>query len=257
MRRQPTPPNLDKTRRHIVSRVRELRLERRWTQGALARKLGLSQARLSEVERGDGSLTAEQLVEVLRLFNLRLEDLVGAPPVEDELQSSLARLGALHLREVSSVLPSERVASVRAALRETLLAPRDARLLLALAPVLVANIDGLNLHVLHDEISRLGFPARVPWLVDNIRAALDLHPSGRARAGWRRATTVLSDFLARHPPPSEAASRPDHIDGAVRSARTLAQVREGSSAISQRWGVLSELQPSDFADALAAADAAG
>ena len=40
-------------------------------------------------------------------------------------------------------------------------------------------------------------------------------------------------------------------------ARTLAQVRDAASVLSRRWGVLSELQPSDFADALGAADAAG
>jgi transcriptional regulator with XRE-family HTH domain len=257
MRRQPTPTNLDKTRMHIVSRVRELRVERRWTQAELAEKLGLSQARLSEVERGGGSLTAEQLVLVLRLFNVRLEDVVGLQPVEDELQNALARLGALHLREVATALPSERVASARAAVRETLLAPRDTRLLLALAPVLVANVDGLNLDVLHDELSQLGFPARVPWLVDNVRAALGLTSPTKASAPWRRAATVLGDFLERHPPPGEAELRLDYIDGGVRSSRTLAHVRDTASIFSRRWGVLSELQPSDFADALGAADAAG
>ena len=96
MRRQPAPTNLDKTRRHIVARVRELRAERRWTQAELGEKLGLSQARLSEIERGAGSFSAEQLVEILVQFNVRLEDLVGQQPGDDAIQNALARLGALH-----------------------------------------------------------------------------------------------------------------------------------------------------------------
>lgn len=58
---------------------------------------------------------------------------------------------------------------MRAAVRETLLGPTDAHLLLALAPVLLANLDTLNLDVLHDELVAIGFPARVPWLVENVR----------------------------------------------------------------------------------------
>lgn len=257
MHRRATAANLEKTRRRIAERIRQQRVQRRWTQRELAERIGLSQARLSELERGAGSFSAEQFVEILRLFNLRLEDLVGLQPVEDELQNALTRLGALHLREVNAVLPSERVASVRAAVRETLIAPRDTRLLLALAPVVVANVDLLNLDVLHDELRQLGFPVRVPWLVDNVCTALDLASPVKAPPGWRRAATVLGDFLARHPPPGDGASHPDYIDDAVRSTRTLAQVRGNSSAISKRWAVISELQASDFADALRAAHAAG
>ncbi len=80
MRRQTATTNLEKNRRKIVARVRELRLERRWTQEELAKKLGLSQARLSEIERGGGSFAAEQLVELLQLFNVPLEDIIGAAP---------------------------------------------------------------------------------------------------------------------------------------------------------------------------------
>ena len=142
--------------------MRALRTARAWTQAELAAKLGISQARLSEIERGGGSFTAEQLLEVLRLFNVSIDEFAGPQDVEDELQNALARLGALHLREVDGTLPSARVGGVRAAIRETLLGARDARLLLALAPVLLANLDAINLDVLHDELAQLGFPARVP-----------------------------------------------------------------------------------------------
>jgi transcriptional regulator with XRE-family HTH domain len=51
---------LKKSRAWIARNVRELRKERRWTQAELAKRLDLSQARLSEIEGGDGSFTAEQ-----------------------------------------------------------------------------------------------------------------------------------------------------------------------------------------------------
>lgn len=241
--------------------MRALRTERRWTQAELAKKLGLSQARLSEIERGDGSFTAEQLLEVLRLFNVTLDEFTEPRVLEDELQNALERLGAGHLRGVSSGLPSVRVAKVRAAVRETLLSPRDSRLVLALAPVLLANLDALSLDLLHDELATLGFPARLPWLVENLHAALFLNrvaPGRVAAARWHRARTVLGDFIARHPgPQSGAISRFDHLDSSLRSDRSLAQVLASASEISRKWGVVSELQPEHFADALRSADVAG
>jgi hypothetical protein len=218
----------------------------------------------SKAERdraGGGSFTAEQFLEVLHLFNVNVDAFTLPQRVDDELQNALARLGAFHLREVSSALPSARVGGGRAAVRETLLAPTDARLLLALAPVLLANLDALNLDVLHDEFVALGFPARVPWLVENVHAALFLGrvAQGRPAAGrWHRSVAVLGDFVSRHPAPiGEAPPRLDHVDAGIRSERALAQVQAAASDISRRWGVVSDLQPADFADALRAADVAG
>lgn len=253
--------NLEQARRHIAAQVRRLRLDRRWTQAELARKIGLSQARLSEVERGDGSFSAEQLLEVLRLFNVTLDVFTDRSEREDELQNALARLGATHLRTVPGAVPSVRLAGIRAVVRETLLSPRDARLVLALAPVIVKNLDSLSLDVLHEDLLGVGYPARVPWLVENVHAALLLSrvDKGRAAAArWHRARTVLGDFIERHPAPdSGTSSRVDHFDQGVRSERTLAQVVERSSDISRKWGVVTELQPADFADALGAADVSG
>lgn len=261
MKRRPSTSDLDNTRLRIVAKVRELRTERRWTQADLAAKLGLSQARLSEIERGGGSFTAEQFLEVLRLFNVNVDAFTAPQQVEYELQNALARLGAFHLREVSGALPSARVAGVRAAVRETLLAPTDARLLLALGPVLIANLAALNLDVLDDELRAFGFPARVPWLVENVHTALLLGGVAQGRpaaAQWHRSLAVLGDFVSRHPAPAIDAPRHlDHVDAGVRSERALAQVLAGASDISRKWGVVSDLQPADFADALRAADVAG
>ena len=56
----------------IASKVRDLRKARRWTQAELSKRLHLSQNRLSEIERGAGSFTAEQLLVILKLFNVPL-----------------------------------------------------------------------------------------------------------------------------------------------------------------------------------------
>lgn len=198
---------------------------------------------------------------MLGLFNVTLDVFTERSEPDDELQNALARLGAAHLRTVPDAVPSARLTSVRAVVREALLSPRDARLVLALAPVVVGNLDALSLDVLHEELVGVGFPARVPWLVDNVHAALVRNKVGPGRAAarrWHRARTVLGDFVARHPPPEPSTpARVDHFDLGVRSERTLAQVVASSSAISRRWGIVSELQPADFADALRAADDAG
>ena len=69
-----TTSALETTRLAIAKKVRLLRRERRLSQAELAKKLGLSQSRLSELENGAGSFTAEQLVMLLQLFNVTLAD---------------------------------------------------------------------------------------------------------------------------------------------------------------------------------------
>jgi XRE family transcriptional regulator, fatty acid utilization regulator len=73
-------------RAQISRKVRELRTGRRRTQAELAKRLGLSQARLSEIERGQGSFSAEQLLEIFQLFNVDPSFFAGARPVSHEDQ---------------------------------------------------------------------------------------------------------------------------------------------------------------------------
>lgn len=93
---------LGKSHLTIAQRVRELRKERRWTQAHLAAELDISQGRLSDLERGNGSFSAEQLLRILRLFNAPITQFEPAPSqttTTAKLQNALARLGARHLRE--------------------------------------------------------------------------------------------------------------------------------------------------------------
>lgn len=253
---------LEQARASVSARVRAPRTSRRWTQKELAEKIGLSQARLSEVERGDGSFTAEQLLLIAQLFNEPVSEFAPrtrAAALHAELQNALARLGAPQLQEDDELLPSERFEEVGRAVKEALVlgAPR---LVVALAPVLVHYIDRLSLPGLQLELRELGIERRLPWLAENvldaIRAQRGVAPRELA-ARYRRAETVL-DFWstdARGRLATAPLASDDLLDTSIRSARTLEQVRAGCSEISRRWGIVTALQPSHFAEALEAARA--
>lgn len=252
---------LEKDRAEVAKKVRELRRERHWTQAELSRRLDLSQGRLSEVERGAGSFTAEQFLAILKLFNVPVSHFSGAAPDQaSELQNALARLGAVHLQESADVLPSERLTEVRDVVREALVAAEFPRSITALAPVLVRNVDRLRLKRLELQLADAGLERRLAWLVDNtlevIGDELHLAPRGPWRQLCRRAEVVLGTFLDGVN--AERASRPsvpalDILDADIRSKQTLEEVVASSSPISRRWGIVTSLQPRDFAEALRAA----
>lgn len=255
--------DLDSTRRSVVRKLREVRLARGWSQAELAAKLGLSQARLSVIERGGGTISAEQFVAFLALANVSIEEFLPPTNADAAFQNALARLGAHGLREDPGTLPSSRLATARDAIREVLVSPDSPRLVAALAPVLVWNIDGLNLHALHQDLAELGLGQRLGWMADNVRAALDL-PGARAPRLWalreRIARVELDRFIALVDPraaPDPREPAPDRFDTHIASARTVKDVEEASSDVSRRWRVLTVLQPADFREALDAAHTPG
>ena len=244
----------------IGPKVRDLRLARKWTQAELARQLGLSQARLSELERGAGSFTAEQLIEILRLFNVHISHFAPAATkdADAELQNTLARLGASHLLE-NDALPSDRIVNANDAIRESLVlgAPR---LVTALAPVLVRNTKLVNLPRIHSSLRELGLAQRLGWLVDNVLEAIrddvSRGRSPRDAARYRRAAMILETYrdLARAQE-ERGASAPDVLEEDIRTKKTLDEVRAESSPISRHWNIVTRLQPADFLEALRAARA--
>ena len=254
---------LDKAREYIARKVKDLRRERRWTQAELSRRLRLSQSRLSEIERGAGSFTAEQFLEILKLFNVAASDFAPAPLGESsELQNSLARLGALHLHESTEILPSERLNSVSDVIREAIVTAEFPRLITALGPVLVRNIDRINLKRLHLQLAAAGLERRLAWVVENTLEALRRELPGLAPASWRRlynrAQVVLESFLDFLKSESrDQASAPDILDPGIRSRQTLEEVAASSSPISRHWGIVTTLRPEDFVVALRGARAAG
>ena len=247
---------------NIGRKVRELRLARRWTQVELAKHLRLSQARLSEIERGGGSFTAEQFLQILRLFNAAVTDFDR--DVHDQhaqLQNTLVRLGATNLYESENVLPSAQVQSLNSAVRETLV-EGNPRLLAALGPVIVRNVDRLNLRKLYLELAGIGLERRLAWLIENIYNTIAEqlpHTSPKWSKPYRRAIVVLEPFLdfvkAQAPLASASTWDSDILDADIRSKQSLAKVREASSDTSKRWGIVTSIQSSDFQTALESARA--
>jgi len=254
---------IEKARANVAQKVQELRKGRRWTQAELSRRLQLSQSRLSEIERGAGSFTAEQFLTILKLFNVTASDFAPERRGQDsELQNALARLGARHIRESTEIVPSERLNDISEVIRETIVSSQSPRLLTALGPVLVANIDRINLKRLHFQLTEAGLGRRLAWLVENtleaIRDELPRVPPTPWRRVYSRAQVVLGSFLDFLTSESqEEASVPDVLDPGIRSKQTLAEVTATSSPISRRWGIVTTLQPGDFAEALRAARASG
>lgn len=252
--------SLDQARERIADRVRALRRERGWTQAELGEALGLSQARLSEIERGQGSFSAEQLLEVLERFNVSIAEFLPHADPDDALQNALIQLGAAHLRHASGVAASGRPIAPDDALVDTLLRARAARLVTAWAPVLVHQGEAVSLPAVRARIAAVGREQRLGWLLENVRAALATTPP-TASAAWRRmaarATAVLDEELAHFPPPDEHRAL-DLFDPTVRSATSRELVwQERASPISRRWRVVSELQPEDFREAVWSAHGPG
>jgi len=139
-----------------------------------------------------------------------------------------------------------------------------ARVPTALAPVLVANADRFGLSNLYLDLDKVGLGRRLPWLVQNTTEAIDLEIDADPPRAWaqraRRAAVLLSLFLdsvanGRHAGPDRPLPL-DAFDPTIRSKKTLEDVAAASSVISRQWGIVSTLQPRDFAQALRAARAA-
>jgi transcriptional regulator with XRE-family HTH domain len=247
-------------RASIARKVRKLRSQRRWTQAELAKRLGLSQSRLSEIERGQGSFTAEQFLVILRLFNVSLSHFAHTQQPSAELQNALARLGAAHLREREDTLVSERFDEVEDVLKEVLFTAESPRQVTSLAPVIVQNIDRISFGSLRARFIEAGLQRRLGWLIENVLEAVRRElsqslPRDRMRQ-YRRAEVVLGALpILGLPLRGDAGDTPDTLilDPDILSADTLREVKASRSKISRRWGIVTGLQPDDFVAALRAA----
>jgi hypothetical protein len=159
------------------------------------------------------------------------------------------------------VLPSERLDEVRSVVRETLVLAESPRLLTALAPVLVANAEQVNLNKLQLELSEAGLPRRLPWLVENILDVLDHADSETHSRAWvrtcRRAYVLLRTFLDAVGTDPHSSGASDVLDSNIRSRQSRDETVAASSPISKKWRIVTSLQPDDFAHALASAHAVG
>jgi hypothetical protein len=171
------------------------------------------------------------------------------------LQNALARLGAAHLYENSS-LPSEHLEQVNQVIREVLIDGRNPRHITALAPVIVAQINQIHLAKLWSELVNFGIERRLGWLLENTLEALDLAPKPanlNASRNYRQAETTLKHFLGNinlAPKSLPDVLLKDVLGVIAPSHKTRLSIEKQSSPISARWLVLSPLQVHDFMNAL-------
>ena len=244
-------------RQEIALKVKNLRKGRGVSQGELARLLRVSQSWLSEIEAGKGSFSADELIFILKYFNVPLSHFEAAPVAAgDAIQKALAHYGAAHLVEDRAVLPSERLEGLGAVIREALLDAGSARWLTALAPVLVRNIDQVNLQKLHAQFQDYGLQNRFLWLLDNVaeavRETLDEGVPRKESIALQRALTALEGFRVwTQPPPGEAAEGPeDTLGPGLLALESGNEIRERASKLSRAWKILTPIQVEDFKSAL-------
>ena len=216
--------------------------------------LHLSQTRLSFVERGTASLTAEQFLEFLKIFNVPVTDFLEVPPDDrlQEIQNVLVRHGARHLRVSDRILASTDLAHVHAVIVEALVSGSP-RLLTALAPVLLQNANVLNLVKLAADAHAVGVRRRLYWVIENTIEAIErltASPTSRLSRGHRVASRRLQTAMRFAEGYEQVEPSFDLLDPSIASKRSADDVRHESSDISKRWRIISSLQPDDFAAAL-------
>ncbi|MCB4756899.1 MAG: helix-turn-helix domain-containing protein [Elusimicrobia bacterium] len=247
-------PIIKQYQQNIAKRVKELRRERRLTQKELADYLGLSQNRISQIEAGQGSFSAEHLLLLAKKFNVPASSFVSEKRKADPtIQNALARHGASHLREDEETLPSEKLDDVLRLVREVLVAPESPRAVAALAPVIVQHAEPRTLNRIRLQLKDDGVIQRYGWLLENIQRAINEELAEDLSEDWRtkykRADFIFKNLLASPWFESSKADREDLIDSVV-TEKTLEELRVTSSDISKKWKVITRIQPSDFAQAL-------
>lgn len=243
------------SKQYIAEGVRRLRKERRWTQIEFAKLLGLSQSRFSDIERGKGSLTAEQLLLVFKTFNVSLDYFVKSTgKKESTLQNALARFGASHLQEDTEALPSEQISKVTDVVREALVSASTSRQIVSIASVLAVRAREINLNGLWHDLWDIGLANRCGWIVDNalfaIRSELNKILSREWVRKYRQAEVILKSFINLHAYFPQTSSAEDILDADITSQKTLDEVKSSRSELSSKWHIITRITPDDFVSAL-------
>lgn len=245
---------------HLGTKVRKLRHERRWTQRRLAGLLGVTQGHLSQLENGARSFSAEQLLILLRHFNVQLDYFSGREGrTAGQIQNALARQGASHLAENENLLPSERLKNAVAVIRETLVSADSARQIAAIAPVFVNNAGQINLTLLRNELAALGLGNRFGWAIECTLEAIRLEStqvlSREWRLKYRRAATIIETFFAPFivPAPAPNTDIPppyEVLDPEITSPESLKAVLGDLSPLARKWRIATTIEVDDFTRAL-------
>lgn len=234
-----------------------MRKERRLTQQGLANFLGLSQAHLSKVERGQGSISAEQLVGLLQKYSLPLSYFLPPQKGADgdaELQNALAHLGGSHLREIAGVPVPERLARPEQAVLEALITAPSARLITALAPVIARQCGQFNLERIAERARSRGIENRLWWIIEGTYLAVgerlkEPHLPRELHRQYQK-TFILLERKKRDAPAVQDPTKEDELDRDLISERTVQLVKQDRDKLAGLWHIVTRIKKSDFVQAL-------
>jgi transcriptional regulator with XRE-family HTH domain len=245
------------TRAYIGAQVRALREARELSQEQLGERLHISRDRLAEIELGRGSLSAEQFLHLLKFFNVPASRFDPAPTdISLAIQKAIEAHGASHLVAPPAILPSERLASIDAAIREALIEGEHSRVVAGLAPVLISHIGLINVPKLFVQFRDYHLENRLGWLIDNTIAACEVMLQESPPRAQKRALLGTVNVLRGHrdrffaggaaiEPPYE-----DYLGLPVVSLETKQLILRDRSEISRTWNILTILQVEDFVSAI-------
>ncbi len=244
-------------RAFIGKRLRDLRKGRGLSQGDLGKVLGIPQSTLSEIELGKTSLAAEQLIQVLKAFNVPVSHFDQSPgETSGTIQKALAGHGASHLVDDHNLLPSENLVRVDVAVREALVAGESARELAALAPVIIGHVGQINFHRLYAQFKDYNLETRYGWLLDNIleaiKSTLENKPPRKQALVLAKAASVLRDHRNRVFPNGvpTGSLHEDYLGTPILSPKTRAEIDRNRSQVSREWNILTTIPIEDFVRAI-------
>ena len=250
--------------KQIANALKEIRRKHHLTQTELAQKISLSQSRLSEIEKGKGSITAEQLITLIQAFNLPLSHFIKTKSVDPEpqLQNALARLGSPQLQEDPEVLPSEKLNNVDTVISETIIHGASARLITSLVPVMVRQAFSIDFHKLKKKLGEFGLDNRLYWIVDGTLRALhrrlESYTPRPLLLLYRKAQVTFQGSVWLRDVSSEILRKThyseDILDANISSQKTLDQIREERDELAHQWNIVTRIKKEDFYQALVEAE---
>lgn len=253
--------SLGSIKKDIATSLKRARLERRVTQRELATTLGMTQARLSQIENGKGSLSAEQLITVLKHFNLPLNYFVRetkkeAP--EDKLQNALNAMGATELYTIPDTLQSEQLIKLENLITETLTMAYSSRTITALAPVIIEHVESINFQHIQNSMHQIGLLGRLGWTLENTVNALisEQSPSlPRTKTLLYRRCLVKINLALNNIKPSwntiyQHLPTEDLLDKNISSEKTLQETKNMSDELARKWKIITTITVNDFIQAI-------
>lgn len=240
---------------NIARIIKTARRDRRLSQSKLAGRLDITQARYSQIENEKGSFSAEQLITLVRFFNIPLsafETSKKKSSEDRELQNAVAYFGGKNLYESSDLLPSEKFDRLNSVVVETIIIGSPTRLLTSLAAVIVKNINNVDFNWIESRLFQRSYLNRWGWFLENTFEALKIFSRYNKKmhgTAYYKLSRGL-DLLKFEWEIGKNTFKETVLDNNILSEKTERLVMAKRSDISKKWKIVSRLQLEDFKIAL-------